>query len=231
MIALRYAVAAGLLSLAHSVNAQASVVSMPEEFAVSTEALKISDMKAVKSKYTIAEFTGERQRDGNVVNVQSTQPGERSSFTLAGFANPEGICAVCKTGPMVAKINYPAFVPQRSAFHCAFMQGEQPMHASFELQENVEPIGSHGTRMAQRGEINMDGTVLQIRSVHKMKNTQKRSPVPLGYLFEIDGKPVGGVALGDVQEVILPTADDACLRETVIAGVLALSMMWIPGGI
>ncbi len=231
MIALRFAVAAGLLSLAHSANAQTSVVSMPEEFAVSTEALKISDMNTLKSKYTVAEFTGERQRDGNVVNFQSTQPGKKSSFTLAGFANPGGIHAVCKTGPMVAKINYPAFVPQRSAFHSAFMQSGQPMHASFELQKNVESIGSHGTRMAQRGEINMDGTVLQIRSVHKMKDTLKRSPVPLGYLFEIDGKPVGGVALGDVQEVILPTTDDTRLRETVIAGLLALSMMWSPGGI
>ena len=226
MIALRFAVAAGLLSLAHGANAQTSVVSMPEVFSTPTETFRLSDIGAADANYSIAEFSGNRQRDMKAVDFQSAQPGNPSRFTLSGTTTPGEISAVCKNSGRVAEISYPEFKPQPGAFRCAFTVDGQPMHAQFEMQENAEPIANHGSRMAQRGEINMDGTVLQIRSVHKMKDTVKRSAVPLGYLFEIDGKPVGGVALGDVKQVILPTAEAGELREIVLTGVLALSLMW-----
>jgi hypothetical protein len=77
-----------------------------------------------------------------------------------------------------------SFTPKPMAYRCEFLHAEQPLAARFEIQELR--TGLTGALMLQerRGEIALDGVVLQVRSVHSLEGSPIRMATSIGYVFE-----------------------------------------------
>lgn len=84
-------------------------------------------------------------------------------------------------------------------------------------------------RAERRGEAKLGGVTLAIRSVHRYAGSRLQAPAPVGYLFEIDGRPIGAVELTDVDPAVyLPTADSTEVRNAAIVTALALAVLRDP---
>lgn len=83
-------------------------------------------------------------------------------------------------------------------------------------------------RTLRRGEVQVGGARLDLRSVHTFEGSKMPAEMPLGYLMATKDGDVGAAYLnGGTRRLILPTAGDQ--REAALLASLALALLWDPG--
>ena len=84
-----------------------------------------------------------------------------------------------------------------------------------------------GTQAARSGRVEMGGTVLELRSVHRVQGSPLPLPTPIGYVFMQDGRPVGAVELNGAPRLWRPAANTPA-HAAVTHAALALALLWDP---
>jgi len=226
MLATRSAVAVALLAYALPALADAPLINLPSSLKLTTETVALTGVGWKDTEFSAAEFNGLRSLPDTAVTFASAKTSGGGQFTLTGPAMATPLTVTCDMARAVTEFHVETFAPMPGAFNCHFEADGTPVPGRFVIQQNKVPIGTHETRVMQRGEIELNGVAMQVRSVHLITSSRYRTAAPLGYLFEVDGKPVGAVTLDKVPTLMLPTGDPN-LRLTVMTGAVALSLMWV----
>lgn len=116
--------------------------------------------------------------------------------------------------------------PRRLALACEFARDGRPIDAGLVIED---PQPAHGTlhgRSEREGEIYYEGSRISVRSIHRDAGGGLPNPAPLGYVFSLDGEEIGAVDInGGNKTIFAPRGPE---REAVIAGAMALSVLWDP---
>lgn len=115
----------------------------------------------------------------------------------------------------------------RLAYRCRFTRDGRPLDGGLVLAE-VPTSRSPLAGRSRAGTLDLDGRRLGIRAIHDMEGGALPSGTPLGYRFDVDGRPVGAIDLNGTDRTIYapPSGPD---RQAVLAAALALSIFWDPG--
>ncbi|WP_425257829.1 hypothetical protein ACPOLB_20195 [Rubrivivax sp. RP6-9] len=84
-----------------------------------------------------------------------------------------------------------------------------------------------GTQAARSGRVEFGGTVLALRSVHRVQGSPLPLEAPIGYVFTQDGRPVGAVELNGTPRLWRPAAGTPA-HDAVTHAALALALLWDP---
>ena len=151
-----------------------------------------------------------------------------TNFTMRGPAISDQIEVKCDMRENNITLGDVSFTPKKMAYGCDFTANGYPFPARFELQEVREGLGGALNKKERRGEIALDRVILQIQSVHKLEGSPFEMASPIGYVFLLNGQPVGAVELNGTPVAFLPVTDDVALRRAVITGATALALFWDP---
>lgn len=148
-----------------------------------------------------------------------------ATFNLHGPHFTNGIEGSCVMKERSVTIDIVEFKPAPMAYGCDFQAGGQRIVAMFEVQESAPGLSN---RQERRGEMMIDGAVLEIRSVHDIAGAIFPVSAPIGYVFERNGVAVGGVEING--EPVLFEAPDASAaeRKAILLAAVALSVFWDP---
>ena len=182
--------------------------------------------------YTLGDLAGEFTRIESrwaVADPLYAQNRGRSSFTLSGPGFDSPVAAVCEMRRASVTVGVITFDPDKMTYQCELEgSGDPPLLVLGEPKpENLR--ARMMARAERRGEAKLGGVTLAIRSVHRYAGSRLQAPVPVGYVFEIDGQPVGAVELTDVDPAVyLPSADASDVRNAAIVTALALAVLRDP---
>lgn len=106
-------------------------------------------------------------------------------------------------------------------FRCQFLRNGAPIDARLEINEK-RALGDR-----REGVIFYRGHRIALRSVHDSPQLRVRSGTPLGYMFLMEEREIGGVDINDSsQRVYLPR--DPALREAALVAAIALTLFQDP---
>lgn len=80
---------------------------------------------------------------------------------------------------------------------------------------------------ARQGRVTLAGATLAVRSVHRVQGSPLPLERPIGYVLEVDGRPVGAVELNGPPRLWRPVAGTP-LHDAVTHAALALALLWDP---
>lgn len=152
----------------------------------------------------------------------------RTAFTVSGPGINGNLAVSCRMRERTITVGVISFEPHKMAYGCEFSQEGQAVPAQFELLAHRAGLGGMAMRQERRGEITLDGVVLQIRSVHDLQGSSIPMGTPIGYLFEQEGAAVGAVELNGAPVVIYGPNTDQATRRAVLVASLALGLLWDP---
>jgi hypothetical protein len=121
-----------------------------------------------------------------------------------------------------------SFTPMRMAFRCTFTSAGQGSPVELEIQEAREGLGGMLMKKERRGVLKHGGRVLQVRSVHDLQGSTIQLGTPIGYMFEIEDRPLGTVEINGEPNIRLAPVLTPEDRNAVILASLALSLLWDP---
>jgi hypothetical protein len=136
--------------------------------------------------------------------------------------------ADCGVRERTVTLGIVSFKPKPMSFSCNLSGGTAALAGRIELQEAAEGLGGMMMRQERRGELVLEGRRIGIRSVHDIDGSPIQMGTPIGYLFELDGRPVGAVEVNGSPVIRISHAADACTRRAVVIGALALGLFWDP---
>lgn len=116
------------------------------------------------------------------------------------------------------------------AYSCRFFRDRQPLG---ELELRREQGGTVDIRAMRRGWIEIEGAILDLRSVHTFAGSRMPTEMPLGYTMARveDDRPTADIGAaylnGDTRRLVLPR--DPKEREAALLASLALALLWDPG--
>ncbi len=174
-----------------------------------------------------AHFTRSDTRLALLDALVERRSGE-TSFTLQGPDIDGVVDAECKVAERTITISVISFTPKPMAYRCRFARRGRLLPGWFELQEQRSGLGGMLMRQSRRGEIVFGDEVLQIASVHGLEGSGFQTAIPIGYLFEKDGKPAGAVELNGRPVVRFAADSDAETRRAVMIAATALGVLWDP---
>lgn len=173
--------------------------------------------------FTVGAATGtfSRGRDRlelfEIVNWDSAKT--RYALTLADGARTE---AACKASAVEVTWRVLAADARPFSFACEW-RGARSAH----LTVNAPALAT-GTKAERSGRFTMNGTSIEVQSLHQVRGSPLPLEAPIGYLFSYNGRPVGAVELnGPTPRLWRPAAGDA-LHEPVTFAALALALLWDP---
>ncbi|MBL0925760.1 MAG: hypothetical protein IBJ12_15010 [Sphingomonadaceae bacterium] len=151
-----------------------------------------------------------------------------SQFIIEGPGISSSIEAKCRMRERVLDLEIVEFTPGPMSYRCEFTAAAQAIPARFELQEVRSGLAGALSRRERRGEIALGGETVQIRSVHKLEGTPIEMAVPIGYVFEQNGFPVGAVEINGSPRLFFAEATNENLSRTIVTGAIALAIFWDP---
>lgn len=90
------------------------------------------------------------------------------------------------------------------------------------------PAASTTGRAMRSGSITMGSVIVNVTSVHELRGSALPLAVPIGYVFEREGRPVGAVELnGTTPRLWRPASGDPA-HDAVTLGAVALALLWDP---
>lgn len=215
--------AAALLTLSACASLPAAQVALPAPLASQTPELVEGIGAGRNGSFTLGAASGtfSRRRDRlelfEIVNWDSA--ATRYALTLADGARAEAACrgrAVEVTWRVLAADARPF------SFECEW-RGVR----SAQLVVNA-PALAVGTKAERTGRFTMNGTSIEVQSLHDVQGSPLSLEAPIGYLFSQGGRPVGAIELnGPTPRLWRPAAGDP-LHEPVTLAALALALLWDP---
>jgi len=215
--------AAAVLALSACASLPAAEVALPAPLA-SQAPERVEGIGLGRSGgFTVGASTGtfKRGRDRlelfDIVNWDSAST--RYALTLADGARTE---AACKASAVEVTWRVLAADAKPFSFACEWRGAR-----SAQLTVNA-PALAVGTKAERSGRFTMNGTSIDVQSLHQVQGSQLTLEAPIGYLFSHGGRPVGAIELnGSTPRLWRPAAGDA-LHEPVTLAALALALLWDP---
>jgi hypothetical protein len=151
------------------------------------------------------------------------------AFEASGPEVGGQIGARCSYGQEEIVAGAVSVTAERFAYRCRFSREGQPIDAGLILAEVPTRPGKLLSGVTRAGEMRIGGLVLGIVPIHRMAGGGLPSGTPLGYAFALGEREIGAVDLNGLTKTIYapPRGPE---REAVLAGSLALSILWDPGG-
>jgi len=215
--------AAAVLTLSACASLPAAQVALPAPLASQTPELVEGIGAGRNGSFTLGAATGtfSRGRDRlelfEIVNWDSA--ATRYALTLADGTRTE---AACKGRAVEVTWRVLAADARPFSFECEW-RGVR----SAQLAVNA-PALAVGTKAERTGRFTMNGTSIEVQSLHDVQGSLLPLEAPIGYLFSQGGRPVGAIELnGPAPRLWRPAAGDP-LREPVTLAALALALLWDP---
>jgi len=214
---------AAVLTLSACASLPAAEVALPAPLASQTPERVEGIGMGRNGGFTVGTASGtfSRGRDRlelfGIVNWDSAKT--RYALTLADGAGTE---AACKASAVEVAWRVLAADAKPFSFACEW-RGARSAH----LTVNA-PALAVGTKAERVGRFAMNGTSIDVQSLHEVRGSPLPLEAPIGYLFSQGGRPVGAVELnGPTPRLWRPAAGDA-LHEPVTLAALALALLWDP---
>lgn len=221
----RFLIACALVPLAGCAAAQ---MQLPANLATSERTEFQGIGGGSRGHYTAGGYAGDFERSSERLSYFDTLNEARggSRFTLAGAVSApvEGRCRMRERS---VDLGWFEVTTRPMAYRCEFARGGRPLDAWLELQEQNGP-GTAINRYERRGAIAFGDDLVEIRSVHHIAGTPLPTSTPIGYVFELDGHPVGAVELNGSPVLTVEPGTAPELRETLTLAALALGVFWDP---
>jgi hypothetical protein len=217
--------AAAVLALSACASLPAAEVALPAPLAAQTPELVEGIGAGRSGGFTVGATRGtfSRGRDRlelfEIVNWDSART--RYALTLADGA---GTQAACRATALEVTWRVLAANAKPFSFSCEWRGAR-----SAQLTVNA-PALAVGTKAERTGRFTMNGTSIDVQSLHEVRGSPLPLEAPIGYLFSQGGRPVGAIELnGATPRLWRPAAGDA-LHEPVTLAALALALLWDPAG-
>jgi hypothetical protein len=182
--------------------------------------------------YTLGLLAGEFTRIESrwaIADPLYAQNRGRSSFTLAGPSFDSPVAASCEMRRSSVTIGVVTFDPDKMTYECDLV-GASASRLLVLGEPKPENLRARVLARAERlGESTFGEVTLRIRSVHRYSGSRLQAPMPVGYLLELDERPIAAVELTDVDPAVyLPIEESAGVRNAVIVTALALAVLRDP---
>lgn len=151
-----------------------------------------------------------------------------ATFTLQGAGFQQPVQVSCTMREHTITIDIVEFKPGPMAYGCDVRANGQLLPARLEVQEAAPDFTN---RQQRRGAVMVDGSVLDIRSVHEVAGSPLPTSAPMGYVFERNGVAIGGVDLNNGPLMYEAPDASAADRRAVLLAALALSIFWDPANL
>lgn len=217
------------LAVAGCVAVRPATMALPEGLAARTVEARLDGLGGgTAGKLRVAGNSGPFTRAASQLTLFDSATFDRggATFTVGGADFPAPVGARCRFRQYTVTLGVVEFKPKKIAYQCEF---DGLPGARLSLQE-AEPARGIGTLKAERrGRIEVDGTVLALRSVHELEGAVLDVAAPFGYLIEAAGRPSAAVELnGTRPRLLLPAADRPAERRAALLASIALALPWDP---
>lgn len=183
-----------------------------------------------RGSFAVGQNTGSFQRTATKLSffdLFNMRDGG-ASFTLQGADFQNGLQVACTMRERSVTIDVVEFKPEPMALGCDVRSGGQIAPAMLEVQEAAADFTNRGQR---RGRVTVDGSALEIRSVHEIAGSAFPTVAPMGYVFERNGVAVGGVDLNNGPAVFEAPGASVADRKALLLAAVALSVFWDPANL
>lgn len=218
------------LALASCTGIQVARMAVPDTLAANAVTIPITGIGGGSSgTFQAGELSGRFSRSDTrlaVFDPLVERRGGTLRFSLRGPGLQDELEGDCRARERTMTLGVVTYT-QPMSFLCEFRSAGRPLAA--ELQLHVQREGFAGTREHRRGEIEMDGTVLQIRSIHDVEGSGIRLATPIGYVFEHDGAAVGAVEINGSPVIRHDPEAAPSVRLALTVAAIALGLFWDPG--
>lgn len=203
---------------------------LPEGLAAATNEVALRGLGAGREgQYTLAGNYGQFRRTNDrldVFDVISFDWGS-SRVTVDGADVTAPVSVKCGLRQVTAGWQIVRFAAKPLAYECEYAG----IDGGLSLQEAKSTQDALMNKARRRGEVRVDGIVLELRSVHELEGTPLSLEAPIGYVVEYSGRAVGAIELnGSTPRVWLPM-DDAATRRAVLLAVMPLAVLWDPAAL
>lgn len=206
-------------------------IKLPAGLAERTERLDLTGIGGGRAgKIALGASTGEFNRKADRIGIVDPLFARNYGGGAARLSGPETggeLTASCRFSRAQSSLGPVSISTRRLTYTCTFDRAGKPIAARFELRDRDGALGSPDGRDAREGVVMFEGVELRMRSLHKPDGSVLSVPHALGYVFEINGTPVGAIDLnGKTKRLYLPS--ERTTRAAVIAASLALAIFWDP---
>jgi hypothetical protein len=224
--------AAAAFSLAACASIPQARMLLPDQLSGHAEAVTVTGIGGGRSgSFRAGAFSGSFTRSASRLAFFDPLYERRDGHTTFSVIGPEingRIDAACNMRERSITLSVISFQPHPMAYGCSFMSQGLPLPARFEVQAHRQGMGGMMMREERRGQIAIDGTVVQIRSVHDLQGSPIQIGTPIGYVFERDGAAVGAVEINGAPVITYASGMDAQTRRAILMAALALGLFWDP---
>lgn len=207
-------------------------MAQPSALAAGAEILEVRDIGGgVRGRYVAGPFTGSFRRDDTRLAVLDPAVERRAgavSFDLRGPDINGAIEVDCTFRAQSLNAGPIHLEQEPTRLTCSFQHEGRVIPAALTAQTRREGVAGAFGRETRRGRIALDRTVLTIRSEHRLHGAAIGLAAPAGYVFEANGAPVGSVEITGRPRIRIVAGADPAVRRAVVAGALALGLMWDP---
>jgi hypothetical protein len=219
-----FAIAAAMGALTTSGCVREAQIRMPEGLAAQSDVLELMGMGGRRhGTFRLGSDTGEFTRGADRIGIFDpllvrNSGGGNFRILLAG-QSLEGECNYRAEQVTVGVISAPT---RPFTYRCRFSRGGRPLDATLSVRAVVDAVGKD----ERRGFLDFEGRRFTLRSVHRDIGGGLPTRAPLGYVFELDGRPVAAIDLNGPNKTLYLTRGPD--RDAAIAGSLALAILWDP---
>lgn len=205
-------------------------IAMPSELAAA-ERIELTGMNgASRGRLELAGAQGEFTRSAERLSIADSLLVRRrggGTFRISGPGIEGELSGSCGYRESEIDAGPVHVTTARFAYACDFRRDGRPIAAELVIEDPAGAAGTLHGRTERVGTLFFEGLEIELGSIHRDSGGGLPVPHALGYSFEAQGRPLGAVDLnGSNKTLYLPR--DARRREAVIAGSLALAVLWDP---
>lgn len=209
-------------------------MAIPDHLSSTTEPLELTGMGGARSgSFRLAGAPGSFARGADRLGIMDPLMVRHSGggrFLLTPSPLSQDIAGRCSYREGQVNVGVISVTPKRFAYHCDFTDGTGNLSGGMMIHDRNGTLGGLTNQAEREGILDYRGQRLIVRSVHRLEGGALPVRTPIGYAFLADGRQVGAVDLNGTNKTILVPRSGP-IREAVIAGSLALSVLWDPADI
>ncbi|HWH21663.1 MAG TPA: hypothetical protein VNT25_00020 [Allosphingosinicella sp.] len=206
-------------------------MAVPSGVASSTERLELKGMGGWhKGRFQLAGSEGRFTRSAEKADFFDSLWVKRrggGTFSLSGPEVEGELSGSCRYSEDEVNIGPFSARPKRLSYRCDFSHDGRPIDARLILEENDDSLGSAFMKEERDGALYFEGQRIGLRSIHKIEESRISLATPIGYMFDLRGRDIGGVDLNGSDHTLFVPRDRE-LRQAVLAASVALSVFWDP---
>jgi hypothetical protein len=222
------ALAAITLTACQSVT-PAHMATPPELSASNAERIELKGLAGLASgRFESSAGNGRFERSADRIslfNDVAMLDRAYARFDLHGAGTPvTGECRMERNSASVGTANLSFSQPL--VYHCAFTLSPGGAASQLVLREDSRDTGLQTARRA--GAVDDGATRLDIESVESLQGGSLRLAAPVGYVFRLGGRAIGGVDLAGAPTLLVSADVTAEARHAIVLAGLSLALLWDP---